>query len=109
MAGSVATLRFDTARMAASAPDGFALATEIAEWLVQRAADDDDRRAQRVILTAAGAAVLEQARGAHQDALAYRVSAALSVAEQEQFHALLLKLHDSLVDTLDAMGQPVES
>ena len=36
MAGSVATLRFDTARMAASAPEGFALATEIAEWLVQR-------------------------------------------------------------------------
>jgi argininosuccinate lyase len=36
MAGSVATLRFDTARMAAAAPEGFALATEIAEWLVQR-------------------------------------------------------------------------
>ncbi len=35
MAGSVATLRFDTARMAAAAPEGFALATEIAEWLVQ--------------------------------------------------------------------------
>jgi argininosuccinate lyase len=36
MAGNVATLRFDTARMAASAPEGFALATEIAEWLVQQ-------------------------------------------------------------------------
>jgi argininosuccinate lyase len=36
MAGSVATLRFDSARMAAAAPEGFALATEIAEWLVQR-------------------------------------------------------------------------
>jgi argininosuccinate lyase len=34
MAGSVATLRFDAARMAASAPEGYALATEIAEWLV---------------------------------------------------------------------------
>jgi argininosuccinate lyase len=34
MAGSVATLRFDTARMSAAAPEGFALATEIAEWLV---------------------------------------------------------------------------
>jgi argininosuccinate lyase len=34
MTGSVATLRFDGARMAASAPEGFALATEIAEWLV---------------------------------------------------------------------------
>jgi len=36
MAGSVATLRFDTARMTAAAPEGFALATEIAEWLVGR-------------------------------------------------------------------------
>lgn len=34
--GSVATLRFDVDRMAAAAPQGFALATEIAEWLVQR-------------------------------------------------------------------------
>jgi argininosuccinate lyase len=34
MAGSVATLRFDTARMTSAAPEGFALATEIAEWLV---------------------------------------------------------------------------
>ena len=34
MAGSVATLKFDTERMAAAAPEGFALATEIAEWLV---------------------------------------------------------------------------
>ncbi len=36
MAGSVGTLRFDSARMAAAAPEGFALATEIAEWLVER-------------------------------------------------------------------------
>ncbi len=36
MAGSVATLRFDVDRMARSAPEGFALATEVAEWLVQR-------------------------------------------------------------------------
>ncbi|HET8971427.1 MAG TPA: argininosuccinate lyase, partial [Candidatus Nanopelagicales bacterium] len=34
MTGCVATLRFDTARMAAAAPEGYALATEIAEWLV---------------------------------------------------------------------------
>jgi argininosuccinate lyase len=33
--GMVATLRFDTERMAASAPEGFALATDIAEWLVR--------------------------------------------------------------------------
>ncbi len=35
MTGMVATLQFDTARMAASAPEGFALATDIAEWLVR--------------------------------------------------------------------------
>ncbi len=34
VAGMLATLRFDTVRMAAAAPEGFALATEIAEWLV---------------------------------------------------------------------------
>ena len=33
--GMIATLRFDTDRMAASAPEGFALATDIAEWLVR--------------------------------------------------------------------------
>ena len=35
MAGMVATLRFDTARMAELAPQGFALATDVAEWLVR--------------------------------------------------------------------------
>lgn len=35
MTGSVSTLVFDTGRMAASAPEGFALATDIAEWLVR--------------------------------------------------------------------------
>ncbi len=36
MAGMVATLRFDTARMAELAPQGFALATDVAEWLVRQ-------------------------------------------------------------------------
>ena len=36
MAGMIATLEFDTERMAAAAPEGFALATEIADWLVVR-------------------------------------------------------------------------
>jgi argininosuccinate lyase len=36
VSGMVATLRFDPARMAALAPQGFALATDIAEWLVRR-------------------------------------------------------------------------
>jgi argininosuccinate lyase len=35
-AGMVATLRFDTDRMAALAPEGFSLATDVAEWLVKR-------------------------------------------------------------------------
>lgn len=34
-AGQVATLAFDTARMAELAPQGFSLATDIAEWLVR--------------------------------------------------------------------------
>lgn len=36
MTGMIATLRFDTERMAASAPEGFSLATDIAEWLVRQ-------------------------------------------------------------------------
>ena len=36
MTGMFATLEFDTERMAASAPEGFALATDIAEWLVRQ-------------------------------------------------------------------------
>lgn len=34
--GMVATLRFDAERMAALAPEGFSLATDVAEWLVKR-------------------------------------------------------------------------
>jgi len=34
-AGQIATLRFDTERMAELAPQGFSLATDIAEWLVR--------------------------------------------------------------------------
>lgn len=36
VAGMVATSRFDYVRMAAQAPQGFCLATDIAEWLVKR-------------------------------------------------------------------------
>ncbi|RPF27968.1 argininosuccinate lyase [Georgenia muralis] len=35
VAGMVATLRFDTARLAELAPQGFSLATDVAEWLVR--------------------------------------------------------------------------
>jgi argininosuccinate lyase len=36
VSGMMATLTFDTARMAASAPSGHALATDVAEWLVRQ-------------------------------------------------------------------------
>jgi argininosuccinate lyase len=36
IAGMVGTLRFDEARMAAMAPAGFTLATDVAEWLVRQ-------------------------------------------------------------------------
>ncbi|GAA1649776.1 argininosuccinate lyase [Georgenia ruanii] len=36
VAGMVATLTFDTERMAALAPQGFSLATDVAEWLVRQ-------------------------------------------------------------------------
>ncbi len=36
MAGMIATLRFDAARMAERAPQGFALATDVADWLVRQ-------------------------------------------------------------------------
>jgi argininosuccinate lyase len=36
MTGLVATLTFDTARLAELAPQGFSLATDVAEWLVRR-------------------------------------------------------------------------
>ncbi|MFI8593534.1 argininosuccinate lyase [Microbacterium sp. NPDC078428] len=36
VAGMIATLRFDTARMAELAPQGFSLATDVADWLVRR-------------------------------------------------------------------------
>lgn len=35
-AGMVATMRFNTGRMAALAPQGFSLATDVAEWLVKK-------------------------------------------------------------------------
>jgi argininosuccinate lyase len=51
MAGMVATLRFDTERMAALSPAGYTLATDVAEWLVRRGVPF------RVAHEAAGAAV----------------------------------------------------
>jgi argininosuccinate lyase len=58
MTGLVATLRFDVDRMAALAPGGYALATDMAEWLVRRGVPF------RIAHEAAGAAVrAAEARG----------------------------------------------
>jgi argininosuccinate lyase len=58
MAGLVATLRFDVQRMAALAPVGYTLATDIAEWLVRAGVPF------RVAHEAAGAAVrIAESRG----------------------------------------------
>ena len=58
MAGLVSTLRFDVERMAALAPAGYTLATDVAEWLVRRGVPF------RVAHEAAGAAVrTAEARG----------------------------------------------
>ncbi|WP_308204058.1 argininosuccinate lyase [Goodfellowiella coeruleoviolacea] len=64
IAGMLGTLRFDTARMAASAPAGFTLATDIAEWLVRQGVPF------RVAHEAAGACVrAAEARGVGLDEL----------------------------------------
>lgn len=64
MAGLVATLVFDTERMAALAPAGYTLATDVAEWLVRRGVPF------RVAHESAGAAVrAAEARGVGLDEL----------------------------------------
>ncbi len=64
LAGMLATLRFDTDRMAELAPAGFTLATDIAEWLVRKGVPFRDAH------EAAGACVrLAEARGVGLDEL----------------------------------------
>ena len=73
MAGLVATLRFDTDRMAALAPAGYTLATDVAEWLVRRGVPF------RVAHEAAGAAVrTAEGRGVGLDELTDVELAAIS-------------------------------
>lgn len=65
VAGLVSTLRFDVDRMAALAPLGYTLATDVAEWLVRRGVPF------RVAHEAAGAAVrAAEARGVGLEELA---------------------------------------
>ncbi|MEE6167840.1 MULTISPECIES: argininosuccinate lyase [unclassified Mycolicibacterium] len=65
MAGLVGTLTFDTDRMAALAPQGYTLATDIAEWMVRQGVPF------RIAHEAAGAAVrAAEARGVGLEELA---------------------------------------
>ncbi len=71
--GLVATLRFDTAAMSASAPEGYSLATDVAEWLVKQGLPF--REAHEI--TGALVTAAEQ-RGAPLDALSDEDLAAVS-------------------------------
>jgi len=73
MAGLVGTLAFDTARMAALAPAGYTLATDIAEWLVRQGVPF------RIAHETAGAAVkAAERRGVGLDELTDAELAAIS-------------------------------
>jgi len=84
MAGFVATLRFDTDRMAALAPAGYTLATDIAEWLVRRGVPF------RTAHEAAGAAVrVAEARDAGLDDLTDAELAAITDELTPEVRAVL--------------------
>lgn len=84
MAGLVGTLTFDEARMAALAPAGYTLATDIAEWLVRQGVPF------RVAHEAAGAAVqAAEARGVGLDELSDAEFAAIDPALTAQVREVL--------------------
>ncbi len=84
MAGLVATLRFDVDRMAALAPAGYTLATDIAEWLVRRGVPF------RVAHESAGAAVrVAESRGVGLDELTDDELAQISVELSPEVRAVL--------------------
>ena len=84
MAGLVATLRFDLDRMAALAPAGYTLATDVAEWLVRRGVPF------RVAHETAGAAVrAAESRGVGLDELTDDELAAVSADLTPQVREVL--------------------
>ncbi|KHO24299.1 argininosuccinate lyase [Mycolicibacterium setense] len=84
MAGLVATLTFDEDRMAALAPAGYTLATDIAEWLVRQGVPF------RVAHEAAGAAVqTAEARGVGLDELTDDEFSAINPALTAQVREVL--------------------
>ena len=82
--GQVATLTFDTARMAELAPQGFSLATDIAEWLVRQGVPF------RIAHEVAGACVRECERlGIELDELSDEQFAAISPALTPEVRSVL--------------------
>lgn len=73
--------------------------------LVRREADADDRRVQRVVLTAQGREMRDQARAAHERSIERRM-AALDAGEQRQLLALLTRLRDGLRADLVTTADP---
>ncbi len=97
MAGLVATLRFDTDRMAALAPAGYTLATDVAEWLVRRGVPF------RVAHEAAGAAVrAAEGRGVGLDELTDEELSAISAELTPEVRDVLTV--DGSVSSRDARG-----
>lgn len=97
MAGLVATLKFDTDRMAALAPAGFTLATDIAEWLVRRGVPFRDAH------ETAGAAVrAAERRGVGLDELADDELVSISAELTPQVREVLLVTGS--VSSRDARG-----
>lgn len=68
--------------------------------LVQRMPDPEDRRAQRVTLTTAGAALREQAQALHHESVARRFHG-LNEGEQQTLTQLLEKVRAGLKDQLE--------
>lgn len=66
-----------------------------ASGLVVRTPDPDDRRAQRLVLTARGVVVRDEACRLHTAAVERRMNL-LAPAEQQQLRTLLIKLRSSL-------------
>ena len=97
MAGLVATLRFNVDRMAALAPAGYTLATDVAEWLVRRGVPF------RIAHEAAGAAVrTAEGRGVGLDELTDDELSQISDALTPEVRAVLTV--DGSVSARDARG-----
>ena len=97
MAGLVATLRFDVDRMAALAPAGYTLATDVAEWLVRRGVPF------RIAHEAAGAAVrTAEGRGVGLEELTDDELSQISDALTPEVRAVLTV--DGSVSARDARG-----